>query len=392
MIRDAQEVGFFEGFYKMKYKRPFFAVLTVFLVLLISSGSKAVDTADIDAVRSKGVLDAKDLRVIDRFVGDAVNELVETRDFTSIAKVRTVILSRSSSGRDSAEAQYAAQFSESAHKYISAALERASGLASEEHRFKAILNLLILVDGLEDLRLADLALEWLNDKSPVIQYWAVHCLTSRGFIEKLNADTGGNPGLASEIAGQLKGLVDNSSPEVLALITEFAGGVEIFEAEELLLRVADVRISRYADWTVEYELLDGAILKALDDKIGSSGEGKAALGRRFGQLYSYVAQRYVKGWDFLSAEQMQQLASVLVETEVLCISKRTRIAQSVIKTAVEQENNAALMEEHNRLLGDETRAGQLPSMLKFDYGKKADGSSRTAPLALPEPPEEQVPE
>jgi hypothetical protein len=390
MIRDAQETGFFEGFYKMKYKRPFFAVLTAFLVLLISSGSKAVDTADIDAVRSKGVLDAKDLGVIDRFVGDAVNELVETRDFTSIAKVRTVILSRSSSGRDSAEAQYASQFSESAHKYISEALERASVLASEDRRFKAVLNLLILADGLEDLRLADLALERLNDKSPVIRYWAVHCVTSSGFIEKLSTDTGGNPGLASEIAEQLKGLVNSSSPEILGLMTEFADGVKIPEAEELLLQIADERISRYADWTVEYELLDGAVLKALDDKIGPSGEGKAAIGRRFGQLYSYVTQRYVKGWDFLSDEQVQQLASVLVETEVSCISKRTRIAQSVIKTAVEQEDNAALMEEHNRLLGDETRAGQLPTMLKFDYGKKPDGSSRTAPLTLPEPPEEQV--
>jgi hypothetical protein len=374
----------------MKYKRPFFAVLTVFLVLLISSDSQAVDTTDIDAVRNKGVLDASDLLVIDRFVGDAVDEVVDTRDFSSVARIRTVILSRRSSGRDSAEGQYEAQFSESAHKYISEALERASGLASEDQRFKVILNLLILIDGLEDLRLAGLAMERLNDASPVIRYWAVHCVTSAGFIERLSGETSGNPGLASEIAEQLKGLVDNSSPEILALITEFAGGVEVFEAEELLVKVADVRISRYADWTVEYELLDGAILKALDDKLGSSGEGKAALGRRFGQLYSYVAQRYVKGWDFLSAEQMQQLASVLVETEVSCISKRTRIAQSVIKTAVEQEDYAALMEEHNRLLGDETRAGQLATMLKFDYGKKPDGSSRTAPLALPEPPEEQV--
>lgn len=376
----------------MKDKRPFFVVLMVFLVLLLSSWGEAVDTAGIDAVRSKGVLDSRDLRVIDRFVGDAVDELVRTRDFTSIAKVRTVILSRSSSGRDSAEAQYAAQFSESAYKYISKALEQASGLTSEDHRFKAILNLLILVDSLGDVRLVDLALAWVNNESPVIRYWAVHCVTNGGIIEKLNSGEPGNPGLASEIAGQLKVLVESSSPEILALMTEYAGGIAIAEAEALLLQIADLRISRYSDWTVEYELLDGAILKALDGKIGTSGEGRAAAGRRFGQLYSYVTQRYVKGRDILSAEQMQQLASVLVETEILCISNRTRIAQSVIKTAVEQEDYVALMEEHNRLLGEPTRAGQLPTMLKFDYGKKPDGSSRTAPLALPEPPEEQVPQ
>lgn len=374
----------------MKFKRPFFAVFMVFLVLLLSSISKAVDTADIDAVRSKGVLDSRDLLVIDRFVGEAVDELVQVRDFTSVAKVRTVILSRSSSGTDSAAAQYAAQFSESAYKHISKGFEEASRLTPEDNRFKTVLNLLILVDSLGDIRLADLALAWVNDESPVIRYWAVHCVTNSGIIEKLNRGETGNPGLASEIAEQLKGLVESSSPEILVLMTEFAGGVAIDEAEELLLQIADARISRYSDWTVEYELLDGAILKALDGKIDASGEGVSAIGQRFGQLYSYVTQRYVKGRDILSAEQMQQLASVLVETEILCISKRTRIAQSVIKTAVEQEDYVAVMEEHNRLLGDQTRAGQLPTMLKFDYGKKPDGSSRTAPLVLPEPPKEQV--
>jgi hypothetical protein len=63
---------FFEGFYKMQVKWPFFAVLMVFLVLVTSSGSEAVDTAEIDAVRSKGVLGSEDLRIIDRFVGEAV--------------------------------------------------------------------------------------------------------------------------------------------------------------------------------------------------------------------------------------------------------------------------------------------------------------------------------
>jgi hypothetical protein len=185
-------------------------------------------------------------------------------------------------------------------------------------------------------------------------------------------------------------LVESGGSEELALIAQFGGGVNVPEAEELLLRITDVRMSGYVDWTVEYELLDGAILKLLDSKIPSSGQVNVEIARRFAQLYSYVAQRYVKGREFLSMEQKQQLASVLVETEVFCISKRTRIAQAVIKKAVEQEDYVALLAEHNRLLGDETGAGQLPSMLNFDYGEKPDGRRRTAPLALPEPPREQV--
>lgn len=375
----------------MQVKWSFFAVLAVFLVLVTSSGSEAVDTAEIDAVRSKGVLGSADLRIIDRFVGEAVDELVQTRDFTSVAKVRTVILSRSSSGTASAAAQYSEQFSDSAHRYISRGFDRASGLTPEEHRFKAILNLLILADGLEDLRLADLAMKWLNDDNAIIRYWAVHSVTNGGFIKKLNTAEGGNPGLASEIAGQLKGLVESGGSEELALMAQFGGGVNVPEAEELLLQITDVRMSRYMDWTVEYELLDSAILKLLDSKIPSSGQANVEIARRFAQLYSYAIQRYVKGReDFLSAEQKHQLASVLVETEVFCISKRTRIAQAVIKKAVEQEDYVALLAEHNRLLGDETRAGQLPSTLNFDYGEKPDGSRRTAPLVLAEPPRGQV--
>lgn len=373
---------------KMMVKRSIFAVLTASLLfLLMNSISEAVDTAEIDKVRSKGVLDSTDFKVIDNFVAEAVQELVDTRDFTSIAKHRTVILSRSSSSEQSAAAQYAEQFSESAYKYISKAFEKAEELTPEEHKLKVILNLLILVDGLEDVRLAELATKWLHDDSSVICYWAVHSITNPGFIKQLNPTTTTNLQLAEGITEELKKLVDNAGSEILALIAEFAAGVDIPQAEDLLLQIADMRISKYADWTVEYELLDGTILKLLDNKIPSEGEGKPALARRFAQLYSYSIQRYVKGQDFLNATEKQRLASVLVETEILCISRRMRMAQSIIKKAVEEGDFATLLQEHNRLLGDETKAGQLVAELNFDYGENADGSKRTAPLVLPEPPQ-----
>ena len=367
----------------MNGKWLIFAVLVVFLVLVISSGFVAVDTRQIDICGQKEVLDDRDLKIIDDFVAKAVDELVKTEDFTSIARIRTVILSRSSSSTDSAKAQYAAQFSESAHKYISKALEAAKELTPVDERFKIILNLLILVDSLQDLRLADLAIKWLNDENKVIRYWAVHSVTNFGITEKLNAPGEDNLKLAESITEQLKELVESGSSEILALMAEFAAGVDIPQGEELLLQIADMRIRRYADWTVEYELLDGAILKLLDNKIPSGSINKAAVARRFGQLYSYAIQRYVKGRDVLSDTQKHQLASVLVETEILCISKRLRMAQSVVKNAIEQDDYTALLQEHSRLLGDETKVGQLPLKLNFDYGRKPDGGRRIAPLALP---------
>jgi hypothetical protein len=376
----------FVGVCGMKYKWAIFAVLAVFLVLVMNSSSEAVDTVEIDKVRNKGVLEEEDLQIIDRFVAEGVQELVATHDFTSIAKVRTVISSRNRSNSNSAAAQYAAQFSDSGYKYISEAFEAAEELSPEERKFKMILNLLILVDSLEDLRLADLAMERLSDENNAIRYWAVHSVTNPSIIEQLNSTEAADLELAKRIAEELKKLVESSGPEILALMVEFAAGVDIPAGESLLLQIADMRIKRYAEWAVEYELLDGAILKSLDSKIPSGDLINSVVARRFGQLYSYVMQRYVEGRDFLSDTEKQQLASVLVEIEMLCISKRLGMGQSVIKNAVERDDYMALLEEHNRLLGDETRAGQLPLKLNFDYGKNADGSKRIAPLSLPEPP------
>jgi len=375
----------FEGVHKMKNKWAVFAALAAFLILTINSASKGVDTGQIDKVRNKEVLNNKDLQIIDKFVAESVQELMKTRDFTSIAKVRAVISSRNSSNMDSASAQYAEQFSESARKYISEAFEAANKLTPEEHKFRMTINLLILVDSLEDLRLADLAKGMINDENEAIRYWAVHSLTNPGFIEQLNA-TEETKLLASSIIEQLKELVESSKPEILALMTEFAAEVDIPQTEDLLLQIADIRIKRYANWTVEYELLDSTILRLLDNKMFSGGMSNSAIARRFGQLYSYVIQRYVKGQDLLSATEKQRLASVVVETEVLCINKHLGTAQSAIKKAVEEEDYMTLLKEHNRLLGEETRAGLLPLKLNFDYGKKPDGSRRIAPLALPEPP------
>jgi len=376
----------------MNGKRVIFAVSVVFLILAINSGAGAVDTREIDVCCRKEVLDDGDLQIIDDFVAGGVDELVKTKDFTSIAKIRTVILSRSSSSKESAKAQYGEQFSESAYKYISKALEAAKELTPAEHRFRVILNLLILVDSLEDPLLGDLAIKRLNDENNAIRYWAVHSVTSSGITKQLNTGGADNLERAERITKQLKGLVESGSPEILALMAEFAAEVDIPQGEELLLQIADVRISRYADWTVEYELLDGDILKLLDSKIPSDSTSKADVARRFGQLYSYAIQRYVKGQDVLSDTQKNQLASVLVETEISCISKRLKVTQSVVKNAVEQGDYTALLHEHSRLLGDETKAGQLPLKLNFDYGKNPDGSKRIAPLALPEPPKELIPD
>jgi len=376
----------------MKKKWVISAVLAAFFVLVAHPDSKAVNTRDIDTVRNKPVLESADFQIIDDFLNDAVRELVNTRDFSSISKIRSTILARNTSKKSSAQAQYTEQFSQSAHKYLSEGFKLAEELTPEDRRFKAILNLLILTDRLEDIRLADLAIAFLNDENTVIRYWAVHSVTSPGFTKKLNASIATSSQLARRIVEQLQRLVERSGPEILSYVAEFAAEVVIPQGEDLLGQIADTRMKKYVAWTVDYELLDAAILRLLHQRISSGAVNKAAVARRFGQLYSYVIQRYVQGRDSLNATQKNQLASVLVETEKSCISKFLGTPQTVILRSVERADYTRLMLEHNNLLGDVTKAGLLPTKLNFDYGRNPNGTVRTAPLTLPEPPQKPTTE
>ena len=379
----------------MKIKWAFFTVLTAFFVLAINSNAVAVNTGDIDAVRKKSVIDDQDKKIIDNFLAEAVLELVRTKDFTSIAKIRSIILSRKST-----QSQYAQQFSESTYKHIQAGFEQAQTLRPQERKNNIIINLMILIDGLEDLRLADLAMGMLKDQNMVIRYWTVHSLTNPSIVEQLNSGTTSNPELAKTITGQLKEVVETSKAEIIVHIARFAANINIPEGEELLLEVADERIKRYADWTVKHEFYDIIILKLLESKIPLSSQvigasapttspNKPAIARRFAQLYSLVIQRYIKGDNVLNENQKNHLSSVIIEIEEKCITRLLGLSRSqgTLRRAIERNDLAALSNEHNKLLGDETSTGQLPSKLGFDYSTTPNGPQRTAPIPLPEKPQ-----
>ncbi|MHC4075362.1 MAG: hypothetical protein ACYSRR_05805 [Planctomycetota bacterium] len=369
----------------MKQKSAFSIILAILLVLGTSEICWALVTTDIDHVRSKAVLGSKDFQIIDRFLADGVDELLKTEVFASIAQIRATITSRSASETDSAQGQYAEQFSESAHKHISLGLKKAENLTPESRKIKIKMNLLILIDNLQDARLVDLATGQLENNGNLVRYWAVHCITDHVVVDRFAKTASGTVALG-QISDKLQAIVADSSPEVLRLIVDFTDQAGTAQTRQLLSKIADLRIKQYADWTVKNELLDAAVLKALDGKISSSNSDRPALARQFAQLYSYVIQRYLKGGQLLNDQQNQQLASVMAETEMACIGKILGISQAVIKNAIGKGAFRALQAEHDRLLGTDAMAGQLGLKLGFDYGKAPDGSALLAPLALPDPP------
>jgi hypothetical protein len=353
------------------------AIISGFFIFLPSA--KAVDILAIEAVRSKSVLDDADLKAIDDFVAKAVGEILATQDFSSISNARAIIVANSASTQPN-QTQFAEQFSKSAQKYISAGLQQGEGMTPASRSFKIVTNLLMVTDALADIQLVEVALKYVDSKNEGIRYWAVHCLTNPGITEKLNSPKAIDT--ARQVIRRLDEIVATSGPDTLGLIASFAGAIKISEGEALLLKVADRRIASYADWSVERELLDSDILRLLSDKMASAGASKESVGRRFGQLFSYVFQRYMRGADVLTDTQNEQLVSVLVETEKSCLSKILGKDRFGIKKAIGSGDANALQQEYDSIFGSGTKAGEL----SIDYGKDAGGAAITQPLLLGPPP------
>jgi hypothetical protein len=371
----------------MSVRRAFSAILVGGLVLTLLTISQAqVDSRRIEEVVKKNVLTPEDMEIIDAFVTDAIGRLVRTTDFTEVAKTRAVIVSHQIS-----QAQYAPRFSDAALREIGKGFEYATNeITDPDRRFKVFINLLILASELNDPRLIDLGIGLIPHENAMVRYWAVREATNPAVWAKLGQDQNTATALSRRILDACGKVVETSSPEVLCLMAQFAGRYDTAPAQDLLIRIADVRIKRYADWAVKYELVDNGILKLLSAKIASGGAASQQLAKEFSQLYSYAIQRYIRGLKDNNLRELSgsYLASVLAETEQQCLSRLLSGPQTGITRAVEAGDFNALQAEHDRLLGTANQPGALPSKFNFTYGSAQE--KRTAPLALPDPPQRRT--
>lgn len=371
---------------KMKIRSEVLILLVGGLVLAFLSVAQAVvDTRGVDEVLKKSVLTPQDLAIVDAFVLDVVEEIVQTDDFTQIATTRTALLIRQGT-----QAQYAQQLLESAAKHISAKLQEAQGIADPVRRFQVMANLLILVDGLKDPRLVDTAVRSIPQENNGVRYWAVRAATDQALWTKLNQNQAAAAQLADRIIGECNRVIETSSPEVVSLMVDFAGRFNTPGAETLLIHAADERIKRYAAWNAGYELADAAVLKLLSNRL-AAGTPNPEVAKRFAQLYSFVIQRYIKGQqrNALTGASKGYLASVIAEVEDKCFSKLLGVRQPTLTRALQDGNLENLQAEHDKLLGGTGQAGALVSKLNFTYG--TGPGNRTAPLPLPDPPASPAP-
>lgn len=370
----------------MKLRWALFPGLIMAVFFVVSPRSEAVSQNDINLVLGKQVLDQQDLAVIDTFLAEAIDELVKTRDFTEVAQIRAIILSK-----QAGQGQYNQQFSQSARKHLGAGIQKALTLP-EDRQTKVLVNLLILVDRLQDVQMADLSLNMLTHPATVVRYWAVRSLANPAIVAKMK--TAGDSGvrLIATVADRFRPIVRNSSPEMLALMAQFAGQAGLSQTDQLLITVADARISAYNAWAVKRELVDSTILKTLAARITAAGPNKNTMAQRFAQLLSCAMQRTVKGGTRLTEKHKNELASVLVEVEDKALSALLGSRQTAIRRAFEGNDYNALQSQYNILFGQGNTPGQLVTKVGFNFGQDPSGRDKTNPIPLPDPPPPRIPQ
>jgi hypothetical protein len=260
-------------------------------------------------------------------------------------------------------------------------------LHPEFRQYLGVVNLLVLVDEFDDIRLLELAVDKIDAQHKAISYWAVHMFCKDSIIQQLNAQKSTNLKLIIKATNSLKSLIGQADPEILGMITNFGSKIDTKQGEQLLFEIADKRIADYEQWKADDELLDSIVLKDLYVRMKNTETVRPEVGQRFGQLYSYVFQKYINSLQAgtFSQTRMQRLGSVLAEIEHECLNRllgpRTRMQDMVLRGDLSRAQF-----EYDQLFGSEAKPGELVAKLKCDFGKSEDGKALKVPKKLPAKP------
>lgn len=364
-----------------------YPVCVLTALLLCVGPVLAVDTAAMDAVRGKTALTEADTAVIDQFVGSIVQELLVRTEFANVSQTRDAFTARLESRIENP--RYAEALVAAVERHFARGLTEADSISDADRRRSIKLNLLIMLNNVGQINTARMAAAHVGDQDAGVRYWAVKNVTNSAVISRLNAAGQGNIDAIREIASRLKAIIPaEAHANVLDLLVDFGSGVNAPEAVDILVILANRRISDYEKWTVRYELLDGKLLNALCAKARAD----RAVASAFGQLLSHCMSKYIKYLSspsqstIMGEQQAGYLSTALVAAERGCLGE-LRGGGSAIQNAIAKGSAgaSALMGEYTLLFGSGDNTGELTRALNVRY-VDADGREQAMPRPLPDKP------
>ena len=363
--------------------------LSCFLGLICIATTSLATTAEIESLRSKVQnsnveLTASDKAVISSFWSDSLDQMLFTESSQEHVQIRKELARQKGTEHLS---YYAVAYVDEAAGAIEIAFKDAQRMEDIQRRKTTERNLMILVAELESPALSSLALQHFGSEDDVIRYWAFKAVTSSAVIQQLTSDVTADEKTAQAVLAAIKQqLPREMQAEILKTAIRFCMVLDEPMAREVLVMVADRRVKAYQDWTVQDEALDATLLTALGNIAMLESNGKV-FGQKFAELYAAVIQRYLKGGNALNKDQIEQLLTVIAETDQNVLSKTMGLKTGIFQAL---KRKSGLEREYETLFGDRLRPGLLAEKFKFDYGKDASGKSITAPPELGPMPEKST--
>ena len=358
------------------------------LFFIVAPCLYAIDVTEISEIRlrtedSRSELDSADRSLITQFWDQALNTMLLSDESKDIVEIRRQIEDQKGT---SPLSFYTSAFISAAKEGLKAAFLNVQRMEEPAKMQMLEQNLMILTAQLKHPELAEIALSRLDDKDPVIRYWAARAVTNSGVIQTLSSEVTSNDDIKTAILNGLKQrIVFEQQPDIMITIINFAGVMDHPMAREILQTIAAQRIESYMNWSVENEEIDTKLLIAMGNvaMFQEDQAVKASFARQFARLYSLIFQRYQKGQDVLSSRQIEAAVTVILEVDKVVLAKMLNIPQTGVSSAIQR--NSRLESEYELIFGDRLRKGDLATLYQFEYGKDASGKSLTEPPQLPAP-------
>jgi len=367
--------------------------LSYFLGFVCIAVAYSASTTEIETLRlrvqdSSAELTASEKGVISKFWSTALDQMMLSDSSRDCVETR-----RQLAGQKGIEylSHYATTYVAEAKSAIETAFSDAQRMENPQQRQMIERNLMILTGELKSPDLASLALQRLDAEDDVTRYWAFKAVTDSSVIEQLTSDVTGDEKTTEAILTGFKTRASiETQAEIQKMVIRFCMAIDDPLARDILLLIAESRIKVYRDWTVSDAILDTSLLTALGNvAMLRQDPDKKVFGCKFAELYATTIQRYLKGKDALSKEEVGQLLTVIAEVDQTVLGKTMGIKTGILPAL---KSKRGLEREYETLFGDRMRSGLLAEKFKFDYGKDDSGKPITAPQELgpmPEKPTEQ---
>ena len=349
----------------------------------------SASTTEIESLRlrvqdSSAELTVSEKGVISEFWSTTLDRMLLASDSRECVSIRKQLAEEKG---DEYLSYYAAAYIAEAQGAIETAFADAKRMEDSQQRQMFERNLMILAAELKSPDLAPLALQRLDAEDVVVRYCAFKAVTNSSVIQQLASDVTGDAKITEAIlTGFKKQISVETEAEIQKMVVRFCMAFDDPLARDILVSIADRRIKAYRDWTVRDEMLDVDLLKVLGSiaMLQQDPANKSIFGCKFAELYALTIQRYLKGKDALSKEEIEPLLTVIAEVDQSVLGKTMGIKTGILSAL---KRKTGLEREYETLFGDRMRSGQLADMFKFDYGKDASGKSITAPPELGPMPE-----